>query len=114
MATISSTNHNVVMTETPRLRVRKVDSEASMRWLNAGIKDFKAAPAASIAYGMIYVVLGLILAWLSWANPIFITSLAAGFLIIGPIVAVGFYCMSRTLGTRRHTAPRPRPGWFAF
>ncbi len=97
MATISSTDHNIVTSEAPRLRVRKVDSEASMRWLNAGIKDFKAAPAASIAYGMIYVVLGLILAWLSWENPIFVTSLAAGFLIIGPIVAVGFYCMSRTL-----------------
>lgn len=96
MATISSTNHTIV-TETPRLKVRKVDTEASMRWLNAGIKDFKAAPAASMAYGMIYVVLGLVLAWLSWENPIFITTLAAGFLIIGPVVAVGFYCMSRTL-----------------
>ena len=96
MATISSTDHTMA-TETPRLSVRKVDSEASMRWLNAGIKDFKASPGASIAYGLIYVVLGLVLAWLSWSNPIFITSLAAGFLIIGPIVAVGFYCMSRTL-----------------
>ena len=96
MATISSTDH-LVMTEAPRFSVRKVDSEASMRWLNAGIKDFKASPAASIAYGMVYVVLGLILVWLSWENPIFITSLATGFLIIGPIVAVGFYCMSRTL-----------------
>jgi uncharacterized membrane protein len=96
MATISSINNNI-MTEAPRLIVRKVDSEASMRWLNAGIKDFKASPAASITYGMVYVVLGLILAWLSWANPIFVTSLATGFLILGPIVAVGFYCMSRTL-----------------
>jgi uncharacterized membrane protein len=96
MATISSINNNI-MTEAPRLIVRKVDSEASMRWLNAGIKDFKASPAASITYGMVYVVLGLILAWLSWKNPIFITSLATGFLILGPIVAVGFYCMSRTL-----------------
>ena len=103
MATISSTDQTMV-TETPQLTVRKVDSEASMRWLNAGIKDFKASPGASIAYGMIYVVLGLILAWLSWTNPLFITSLAAGFLIIGPIVAVGFYCMSRTLeqGNKPH------------
>lgn len=97
MATISSIDHNVVMTEAPRLIVRKVDSDASMRWLNAGIKDFKASPGASITYGMIYVVLGLVLAWLSSANPIFVTSLATGFLILGPIVAVGFYCMSRTL-----------------
>ena len=96
MTTISSTDHTVT-TEAPRLVVRKVSSDASMRWLNAGIKDFKASPAASITYGMVYVVLGLFLAWLSWENPIFITSLATGFLILGPIVAVGFYCMSRTL-----------------
>lgn len=92
--TINGLNATV---EAPRLKVNKVDSEASMRWLNAGIKDFKAAPLASMTYGMIYVVLGLVLAWLSWENPIFITSLATGFLILGPIVAVGFYCMSRTL-----------------
>ncbi|WMP19163.1 DUF2189 domain-containing protein [Thiothrix lacustris] len=96
MATISNTNP-VMVTETSSLTVQKVDSEASMRWLNAGIKDFKASLGASFTYGMIYVALGLVLAWLSWANPMFITSLAAGFLIIGPIVAVGFYCMSRTL-----------------
>lgn len=89
---------NAEVTEAvPRLQVRSVDSEASMHWLNAGIKDFKAAMGASMAYGMIYVILGLLLAWASWENPVFITSLAAGFLIIGPIVAVGFYCMSRTL-----------------
>ncbi|EIJ33507.1 DUF2189 domain-containing protein [Thiothrix nivea] len=94
MATMSSMDH---MAEAPRLVVRKVDSEASMRWLNAGIKDFKASMGASITYGMVYVVLGLLLAAMAWSNPIFITTMAAGFLIIGPIVAVGFYCMSRTL-----------------
>ncbi|MEB4591487.1 DUF2189 domain-containing protein [Candidatus Thiothrix sp. Deng01] len=94
MVTISGSEQ---LGETPNLVIRKVDSEASMRWLNAGIKDFKACMGASMAYGMVYVVLGLVLAALTWANPIFTTTLAAGFLIIGPIVAVGFYCMSRTL-----------------
>jgi uncharacterized membrane protein len=95
MTTVTSTDH---IDEAPRLSVRTVDSEASMRWLNAGVKDFKAAMGASMAYGMIYVVLGLILAWMTWQQPLFITSLATGFLLIGPLVAVGFYCISRTLG----------------
>ncbi len=94
MATMSSTEH---IAEIPHLKVRTVDSESSMRWLNAGIKDFKASMGASITYGMIYVVLGLMLTAMAWNNPVFITTMAAGFLIIGPIVAVGFYCMSRTL-----------------
>ncbi|MBJ6609467.1 MAG: DUF2189 domain-containing protein [Candidatus Thiothrix moscowensis] len=94
MATISST---APISDAPHLVVRKVDSEASMRWLNAGIKDFKAAMGASMAYGMVYVVIGLILAWMTWEQPLFISSLATGFLLIGPVVAVGFYCISRTL-----------------
>lgn len=94
MTTVSPIDH---LDEAPRLSVRTVDSEASMRWLNAGVKDFKAAMGASMAYGMIYVVLGLILAWMTWQQPLFITSLATGFLLIGPLVAVGFYCISRTL-----------------
>lgn len=94
MATITTLDP---VTETPSLVVRKVDAEASMRWLNAGIRDFKASMGASLAYGMLYVLIGLGLAWLMAAQPLFITSLATGFLLIGPIVAVGFYCMSRTL-----------------
>ena len=63
--TINDLNATV---EAPRLKVNKVDSEASMRWLNAGIKDFKAAPLASMTYGMIYVVLGLVLACLLYTS----------------------------------------------
>lgn len=95
MATV--TTDQTLIADTPHFRIRKVDSEASMRWLNAGIADFKVAPGVSIAYGMIYVVVGLVLSWLSWQNPLFITTMAAGFLVLGPIVAVGFYCMSRTI-----------------
>lgn len=95
MATIMSTDQ--IAEAPPRLVVRKVDSEASMRWLNAGIKDFKAAMGASMTYGMVYVVIGLILAWMTWEQPLFISSLVTGFLLIGPVVAVGFYCISRTL-----------------
>ncbi len=95
MTTITNTDQ--IAEAPPRLVVHKVDSEASMRWLNAGIKDFKAAMGASMAYGMVYVVIGLILAWMTWEQPLFISSLATGFLLIGPVVAVGFYCISRTL-----------------
>lgn len=95
MTTITNTDQ--IAEASPRLIVRKVDSDASMRWLNAGFKDFKAAMGASMTYGMVYVVIGLILAWMTWEQPLFISSLVTGFLLIGPIVAVGFYCISRTL-----------------
>jgi uncharacterized membrane protein len=83
--------------ETPKLKIRHVGSEASTRWLEKGIADFKTAPMVSFSYGMIYVLSGLVFAWLFWRTPQFIAAMAVGFLLIGPIVAVGFYCMSRSI-----------------
>ncbi len=83
-------------------KVRKVDSGAPMRWLEKGLADFKAMLVPSLLMGMIYVVFGGILIWMAWEYPIFITTLAAAFLMIGPIVAVGFYNMSAELEKGNH------------
>lgn len=87
-----------VFSELPELKIRRIGPEASTRWLEKGIADFKIAPLHSLSYGMIYVVVGLMLGWLSWRSPQFIATMAAGFLMIGPVVAVGFYSMSRSIG----------------
>jgi uncharacterized membrane protein len=94
---ITTTNNQFEQAEVPVLQVRDVEITASMRWLEKGISDFKKAPMISMSYGMLYVVAGLVLAWLAWENPLFIATMVGGFLIIGPIVAVGFYCMSRQI-----------------
>lgn len=96
---VSNDGQNVIDQETevqssPRLKIREVDSEAPVRWLKQGIEDFKKIPVASASLGMVYVVIGALLVWAAWGYPVFITSLAAAFLMIGPLVAVGFYCMS--------------------
>ncbi|MEZ5476161.1 MAG: DUF2189 domain-containing protein [Thiolinea sp.] len=77
--------------------VRKVDADAPMRWLDQGISDYKQMLVPSTLMGALYVLVGAILMWMAWEYPIFMTTLAAGFLIIGPIVAVGFYNMSYEL-----------------
>lgn len=77
--------------------VNKVGAGASKRWLEKGIADFKVSPMTSIAYGAIYVLVGLVLAYFTWNNPLYLVSMVTGFLLIGPIVAVGFYCMSRRI-----------------
>lgn len=88
-----------VVVETPKLKIRHVGSEASMRWLEKGIEDFKIAPMISLSYGMLYVLVGLALSWLSALAPLFTTAATAGFLMIGPLVAVGFYGISRRIET---------------
>lgn len=80
-----------------RIEIRKIDSTAPMRWLSKGIADFKAVPMLSLSIGLIYVVLGLILIWLTYNNPLYTFGLVTVFYLIGPIIAVGSYCISRHL-----------------
>lgn len=98
VTTVSHDGHaiqqDITENPTPQFKIRSVSSEAPVRWLKQGIADFKKIPSTSITLGMVYVVLGAFLIGMAWGYPIFITTLAAAFLMIGPIVAVGFYCMS--------------------
>lgn len=80
-----------------KIEIRKIDSSAPMRWLGKGIADFKAVPMLSLFYGAIYAVLGLILIWLTYTNPLYTFGLVTVFYLVGPIVAVGSYCISRHL-----------------
>jgi uncharacterized membrane protein len=80
-------------------RVRQVSTDAPMQWLTAGWQDFKAAPMASLAYGMIFVVAGLVMLWALYAaNLMYLfVPLATGFMLIGPAATLGFYAISRDL-----------------
>lgn len=106
----------------PALPVRRVDVERPWRWLAAGWRDFMAAPAVSLAYGALFVGGGLILTltlwsldWLYLALP-----LAAGFLLVAPVLATGLYEVSRQIEAGRRPsladafgAWRVRPGSLA-
>lgn len=71
-------------------------------WLAAGWQDLRRAPAASLSYGLLFVVAGYVLtAGLIYAENFFLTlPLAAGFLLAGPVLAVGLYDISRRLEQR--------------
>jgi uncharacterized membrane protein len=75
---------------------RSVPASAPLRWLAAGWRDLRAAPAQSLGWGL--VVLGLSWAvslaayWLgSW---IMLLSLLSGFVFIGPLLAIELYAIS--------------------
>lgn len=81
------------------ITIRAVSMEQPLSWLRAGWRDMTRSPATSLGYGVIWVALSLVLVgglWLagqgSWLLP-----LAAGFMLMGPLVAVGLYDMSRRL-----------------
>ena len=81
----------------PAPRVRRIELDRPWAWLAAGWRDMTRAPAVSLAYGVLFAVIGWAVTFgLWWADMIYlILPLTAGFLIMGPILAVGLYEVSR-------------------
>ncbi len=78
-----------------KIEIRKLDSSAPMRWLSKGISDFKVSPMLSLSYGIIYAAIGLLLIWLTYKNPLYTFGMVTVFYLLGPVIAVGLYCISR-------------------
>ncbi|MEJ2118586.1 MAG: DUF2189 domain-containing protein, partial [Alphaproteobacteria bacterium] len=81
--------------------IARIDPEAPWRWLAAGWSDFQRLPFISLTYGAIFTIAaGLLLFGLIYMNmEAFILALAGGFLLIGPVLAVGRDEGSRRLAT---------------
>src|SRR5262245_23866751 len=62
-----------------------------------GVADFSAMPTHAVFLCLIYPVIGLILARLTLGYELLplLFPLAAGFALVGPFVAIGFYELSR-------------------
>jgi uncharacterized membrane protein len=84
-------------------RVVPVAVGAPLTWLAAGWRDLWASPGASLAYGMIFVLAGMVLTVALLAvNMIYLfVPLATGFLLVGPAATLGFYAISRDLEAGR-------------
>lgn len=81
----------------PAPRIRKIELDRPWAWLSAGWRDMARAPAVSLTYGVLFALIGWAVTFgLWWADMIYlILPLTAGFLIMGPILAVGLYEVSR-------------------
>jgi uncharacterized membrane protein len=77
--------------------IRHVEFERPWRWLAAGWRDLMAAPATSLAYGVVFALAGYLITVGLFAADIFylVLPMTAGFMIIGPFAATGFYEISR-------------------
>jgi len=75
---------------------RQLHFTAPIDWLRLGWQDFKHAPRQSITYGAVMVILSYIITLLAlkFGNLFSLLSLLSGFILIGPVVAVGLYSIS--------------------
>ncbi len=79
--------------------LRTITTEGPWTWLSAGWRDLLRAKSVSLVYGLIFALIsGGITAGLWYADRLqFLPPLAAGFMLLGPLLAVGLYEVSRRL-----------------
>lgn len=77
-------------------KVNIVPLNAPLKWIQLGMKDMQTAPAVSLTYGFALTVLSLVLAYAfySFGTLGLYLGMATGFLLIGPVLAIGLYSFS--------------------
>ena len=85
-----------------------LDTGAPWRWLRAGWRDLRRAPALSLLFGAVIVLISAGISWLAYALGRFalLATLLSGFVFVAPLICVGLYCVSRALEQGR--TPRLR------
>ncbi len=77
------------------LPVRRVETSAPLKWLNAGARDMMAMPVPSLAYGAIFSLIGYVLVNLTTQHPHLLSAAVSGFFLAGPFLGMGLYRLSQ-------------------
>ncbi len=100
--------------------VNRVTWQQPLYWLRLGWGDFKACWLTSLAFGVLFSMIGFILFNLIRAYPHLVLTLSSGFLLVSPFLAVTFQELSRR-GEQPESPPfasvranLPSIGLFAF
>jgi uncharacterized membrane protein len=75
---------------------RILPRNAPFKWIHQGAEDMKRAPAVSLLYGLAMTLLSILIAYSSWkfgALGLYL-GMASGFLLLGPVLAIGLYSFS--------------------
>jgi uncharacterized membrane protein len=82
-----------------QLALRRVPSEAPWTWLAAGWRDLKRARWISLGYGLAFALASAAITLGLWVTDSIQTlpAVAAGFMLVGPLLAIGLFEISRRL-----------------
>jgi len=98
MGTIEN-DHDIPLPLAARRR-RNLPASAALDWLGAGLRDLFHNPLPSLVYGFAVFLVSMAIVWgLFRLNLDYILFPAlAGFMVIGPLLAIGLYQKSRDIG----------------
>lgn len=85
----------------PLPELRKISMEEPWGWMSAGWQDLMAGSPTSFIYGLVFAGVSAMMAFALTALDLssLVMALGAGFILLGPILAVGLYEISRRLQT---------------
>jgi uncharacterized membrane protein len=75
--------------------VRHVAWNQSFQWLGQGLVDLFHHPTLSLSFGACFTLAGVVMFALAQTRPELLLAAVSGFLLVGPLLAVGFYEISR-------------------
>lgn len=83
---------------------RNLPAGVAFGWLRDGWRDLSAAPWSSLAYGLFLTLISFAVLWALHASQLLYLALPAiaGFLIVGPFLAIGLYEKSRRWSEGEH------------
>lgn len=91
----------IIDEDSPFPPIRRVGVLRPFAWLWLGCLDFRASGGASLFYGVCFAAMGLILTLVLKNVPEYLSALTCGFLLVGPLLALGLYDISRRIEAER-------------
>lgn len=79
--------------------IEEISAAHPWRWLRAGWRDLRQAPAASVGYGALFVIASYLMTLIVVFNQAFylLVPLLGGFFLVAPALGMGLYEISRRL-----------------
>ena len=81
--------------------IRRVAATRAFTWLALGWSDFCKEPLVGILYGLCFAAMGGSLKLVLAHTPQYLSALTCGFLLIGPLMALGLYDVSRRIENQK-------------
>jgi uncharacterized membrane protein len=81
--------------------IRRLGALRVFVWLRLGWRDLCSSPRVSLFYGLCFAGMGFLLQTVLANAPQYLSALSCGFLLLGPVLSLGLYDISRRLENQK-------------